>query len=80
VNYLYAGIVAIGLFAEAKAHSTTFAPRYHALLARGYDAPPETLLAPLFGDGVTLDALIARAFEVISANVDMLDAVGPGAD
>ncbi len=75
VNYLYAGVIAINLYAEAKAHPATFATRYHALLARGYDAPAETLLAPMLGDGVTLDALGARAFEVIGAKLDAIDAV-----
>lgn len=75
VNYLYAGVIAINLYAEAKAHPAAFAPRYRALLARGYDAPTETLLAPVLGDGVSLDALSARAFELIAARLDAVDDV-----
>jgi oligoendopeptidase F len=75
VNYLYAGVIAINLYAEAKAHPATFAPRYHALLARGYDAPTETLLAPMLGDGVTLDALTTRSFDVIRAELDRAEVV-----
>lgn len=72
VNYLYAGVIAINLYAEAKAHPATFAPRYRALLARGYDAAPEALLASLLGDGLTLDALATRAFDVIDAELDAI--------
>ena len=67
VNYLYAGLVAIDLYAEAKTHPDTFPARYGALLRRGYDAPPADLLAPMFGSSASTDALAARAFPVMRA-------------
>jgi len=73
VNYLYAGIIAIDLYKEAKEHPDTFAAKYEALLRRGYDAPPMKLLAPLLGQGQTSDALESAAFSVIKAKMDELN-------
>lgn len=46
VNYLYAGLVAVALY--ERAHSDPeFASKYEALLSRGFDADPQTLLASI---------------------------------
>jgi len=75
INYLYAGIIAIDLYAEAKAHPETFPERYETLLRRGYDAPPMTLLAPLLGKNQNSDALEKSAFGVIREKMIALNAL-----
>jgi oligoendopeptidase F len=76
VNYMYAGIIAINLYQQAKLHPGSFPARYDALLRRGYDAPPMTLLAPLLGKGVSTAALTTSAFEVMR---DQLNKMSPPA-
>ena len=46
VNYLYAAMVAVALFDRA-ASDPNFAAKYEALLSRGFDAEPQTLLASM---------------------------------
>lgn len=70
VNYLYAGMIAINLYKDLKAHPDTFPPRYQALLRRGYDAPPFTLLAPILGKNITGDKLATNAFRIIQDEVN----------
>ena len=72
VNYLYAGIVAIDLYKEAKLHPDTFPDRYRALLRRGYDAPPLILLAPLLGSGQSPESLSGGAFAVMQTKLKEL--------
>ena len=46
VNYLYAAVVAVALYDRVHT-DRDFASKYEALLRRGFDAEPETLLASL---------------------------------
>ena len=51
VNYLYASVIAVALY--DKSHSDPqFAAKYEALLRRGFDAEPQTILASM---GIRLD-------------------------
>ena len=65
VNYMYAGMIAINLYKAVKDHPDTFPARYEALLRRGYDAPPLTLLATVLGKGMTGDTLATNAFRIM---------------
>jgi oligoendopeptidase F len=76
VNYMYAGIIAINLYQQAKLHPGSFPVRYDALLRRGYDAPPMTLLAPLLGKGISTATLTTSAFGVMR---DQLNKISPPA-
>ncbi len=58
VNYLYAGLLATRLYEMALADPAGFAPRYRALQAGGFDAPPDALLAKFFGRPTRTDALV----------------------
>jgi oligoendopeptidase F len=72
VNYLYSSLVAVALF--EKAHSDpNFGRKYEAMLSRGFDTDPTTLLATV---GIALGdrAMIARAVALFSAKVDELQA------
>jgi len=74
VNYMYAGIVAINLYKQAKVDPTDFPARYDALLRRGYDAPPMTLLEPLLGKGTSVTTLTTSAFGVMQNQLEKLSA------
>lgn len=74
VNYMYAGIIAINLYQQAKVDPDDFPARYDALLRRGYDAPPMTLLAPLLGKGSSVTTLATSAFGVMQNQLDKLSA------
>lgn len=72
VNYMYAGIIAINLYQQVKSHPETFPARYDALLRRGYDAPPMSLLAPLLGKDVSATTLTVSAFGVMQNQLNKL--------
>ncbi|MBB3226330.1 oligoendopeptidase F [Luteibacter sp. Sphag1AF] len=67
VNYLYAGLLATSLFDSAVRDPKEFASRYDRLLAGGFDAPPENVLARFYGkpvkpvDFVDADVAVIRA-------------------
>ena len=70
VNYLYASVIAVALY--DKSHTDPeFATRYEALLRRGFDSEPETLLASL---GIRLDdpALVKPAARLFSEKTEEL--------
>jgi oligoendopeptidase F len=73
VNYLYASVIAVALY--DRSHSDPdFTAKYEALMRRGFDSEPQTLLASL---GIHLDdpALIqpaAHLFEVKTAELERL--------
>jgi oligoendopeptidase F len=75
VNYMYAGMIAINLYKAVKEHPDTFPAQYQALLRRGYDAPPMTLLAPILGKGITGDTLATNAFRVMQDEVHSASAL-----
>jgi oligoendopeptidase F len=73
VNYLYSSLVAVALF--DKAHTDPdFGRKFEAMLKRGFDADPATLLATV---GITLGdrAMIQRAVGLFSTKVDELQAL-----
>jgi len=73
VNYLYASVIAVALF--DKSHTDPeFATKYEALLRRGFDSDPETLLASL---GIRLDdpALVKPAARLLSEKTDELQSL-----
>ncbi len=70
VNYLYAAVVAVALY--DRAHSDpNFASKYEALLSRGFDAEPQTLLASM---NIRLDdpALVKAASRHFQAKTEEL--------
>jgi oligoendopeptidase F len=71
INYVISKLLALNYFAKLEADSSTFVPQYNGLLAGGYGATPDTLLAPL-GVQVRADSLIPRAVMLISKRVDEL--------
>ena len=73
VNYLYASLVAFGLYDRAH-NDPAFAGKYEALLQRGFDAEPNVLLATV---GIKLDdpALIKRAVAWFKAKTGELRAL-----
>ena len=73
VNYLYAAVVAVALF--DRSHSDPhFAAKYETLLRRGFDAPPQTLLASL---NIRLDdpSLVKAASRLFQAKTDELQSL-----
>jgi oligoendopeptidase F len=70
-NYLYASVIAVALY--DKSHSDpNFASKYEALLRRGFDSEPQTLLASL---GIDLDDpnLIKPAARLLDAKTAELE-------
>jgi oligoendopeptidase F len=73
VNYLYASVIGVALY--DKSHSDPeFAAKYEALLRRGFDSKPETLLASL---GIRLDDpdLIKPAARLLSEKTEELQSL-----
>ena len=73
VNYLYAAVVAVALF--DRSHSDPdFAAKYETLLRRGFDAPPQALLASL---NIRLDdpSLVKAASRLFQAKTDQLQSL-----
>jgi oligoendopeptidase F len=70
VNYLYAAVVAVALY-ERSHTDPDFAAKYEKLLRRGFDAPPETLLASM---GIQLDdpGLVKAAARLFEAKTEEL--------
>ncbi len=75
VNYLYAGLLATRLYEMALADPAGFAPRYRALQAGGFDAPPDALLAKFFGRPTRTDALVPGAMAIIGKKTAELEAL-----
>ncbi len=73
VNYLYAAVVAVALY--DRSHTDPgFAANYERLLRRGFDAPPQTLLASM---GIRLDdpALVKAASRLFQAKTKQLESL-----
>ena len=73
VNYLYAAVVAVALFDRSHT-DPAFAAKYETLLRRGFDAPPQTLLASLdirLGD----PSLVKAASRLFQAKTDELQSL-----
>jgi oligoendopeptidase F len=64
VNYVYAKVLALRYFALLQ-RDPAFRARYIALLAHGYDAPPDALLARLVEIKLSDPALIRDAVQVL---------------
>ena len=71
VNYLYASLVAVALYDRIETEPE-FAGKYEALLRRGFDADPQTLLASV---GIRLDdpVLVARATQLFAFKIEELE-------
>ncbi len=70
VNYLYASVIAVGLYDKSQT-DPQFSSKYEALLRRGFDTEPQTILASL---GIRLDdpALIKPAARLLTDKTDEL--------
>jgi len=75
VNYLYASLVAIALFELVQRDAATFRARYSEFLRGGFTAPPEALLARLFGHEVRAEDLVSSAMQLITARTTELAVV-----
>ena len=69
-NYLYSGLSAFTLFTKIK-EDPAFAPRYEALLHRGFDAPADVLLASV---DINLNdpSLLKNAIKIFSKKTEEL--------
>ncbi len=76
VNYLYAEFVAVALFDKAKS-DPDFAKKYEALLRRGFDADPQTLLLSI---GIRLDdpSLVTEAAKLFKSKTEELQSLYAG--
>ena len=72
VNYVVSKLLALSYFAEFTRDSASFVPRYNALLAGGYPAPPDVLLGRFGGLAIRADVLVPRAVGVIRQRLDEL--------
>ena len=70
VNYLYASVIAVALYDKSQT-DPQFSSKYEALLRRGFDTEPQTILASL---GIRLDdpALIKPAARLLTDKTDEL--------
>jgi oligoendopeptidase F len=70
VNYLYAAVVAVALYDRSHT-DPDFASKYEKLLRRGFDAPPQTLLASM---DIRLDdpGLVKAAARLFETNTEEL--------
>jgi oligoendopeptidase F len=73
VNYLYAAVVAVALYDRSHT-DPDFAAKYERLLRRGFDAPPQTLLASM---DIRLDdpALVKAASRLFQAKTEQLQSL-----
>ncbi len=73
VNYLYAAVVAVALY-ERSHTDPDFAAKYERLLRRGFDAPPQTLLASM---DIRLDdpGLVKAAARLFQAKTKQLQSL-----
>jgi oligoendopeptidase F len=73
VNYLYAAVVAVALYDRSHT-DPDFAAKYERMLRRGFDAPPQTLLASM---GIRLDdpALVKAASRLFQAKTEQLQSL-----
>ncbi|URL60206.1 M3 family oligoendopeptidase [Luteibacter flocculans] len=71
-NYLYAGLWATRMFDMARKDPADFQKRYAALMAEGFDAAPDQLLARFFGKPLTPPDLVDADMVVIQEKVDAL--------
>ena len=73
VNYLYAGLIATRMYGMALNDPADFRKRYRALLAGGFHAPPQQLLAEFFGHPVNWPQLVDADVGTIDARVGELE-------
>lgn len=66
-NYLYAGLLATKMFAMATTDPRDFQKRYEAMMASGFDAPPQEILRRFFGHDLGPSDLVDADMEVIRA-------------
>ena len=73
VNYLYAAVVAVALYDRSHT-DPDFAAKYEKLLRRGFDAPPQTLLASM---DIRLDdpGLVKAAARLFQAKTEQLQSL-----
>lgn len=71
VNYMYAALMAVALY-ERTTSDPNFAEHYNAVLRRGFDADPQTILGDM---GIRLDerSLVRQAAHLLQIKTDELE-------
>jgi oligoendopeptidase F len=65
VNYVYADLIGLKLFAMYERDARTFAPRYVAFLRAGYSDEPSALLRRYFAFGLDPRSLLDDAMPLL---------------